>query len=179
MPPFKDLAGRQRGQISASLRGISLEGLQSMFNSPALDQVQLRRHNRWGYQGKLGRRPAKSRRRGGRNRTLFGRPAREARLRRRSLSRSTASIHARYSAKAQQLSLAQSSLRTPQTTLTMDGVIGGRSNLQVQLQAHALQEVETLAEHFSRRSSRRATSAAGSSWDGFVSRQPSRHASES
>ena len=38
---IQDLAGRQRGQISASARGISLESLQSIFKFAALDQVRL------------------------------------------------------------------------------------------------------------------------------------------
>ncbi len=64
------------------------------------------------------------------------------------LNRQPNAISLVYAAKAQQLSLKQSSLRTPQTTLTLDGVIGARSNLQVELQAHALPEVETLAGIF-------------------------------
>ena len=54
-------------------------------------------------------------------------------------------IHARYSARTRQISLARSSLHTPQTTLSFDGVIGSRSNLHVELRVNSLQEAEKLA----------------------------------
>ncbi len=70
---IQDLAGRQRGQISASLRGISLESLQAMIKSAALDQVRfggvIDADTKASWVGSH----TKSRRRCGRNHTLIGR----------------------------------------------------------------------------------------------------------
>jgi translocation and assembly module TamB len=144
---IRDLAGRQRGQISASVRGISMEGLQSMFKAPALDPVSfggtIDGDTKASWVGSLQNLVAEA------NATVHSSISPRATTAAASQPVPLdGSIHARYSAKAQQLSLAQSSLRTPQTALTLDGVIGARSNLQVELQAHALQEVETLASIF-------------------------------
>ena len=58
-------------------------------------------------------------------------------------------IHATYTGKNQQLALAQSYLRTPQTNLTMNGTISKRSSLAVRLDARDLREVATIAGLFS------------------------------
>ena len=57
-------------------------------------------------------------------------------------------IHVTYTANTQELSLAQSYLHTPQTNLTMNGVIGKRSSLALHLQANDLREVATVANLF-------------------------------
>ena len=58
-------------------------------------------------------------------------------------------IHATYTGKNQQLALAQSYVRTPQTNLTMNGTISKRSSLAVRLDARDLREVATIAGLFS------------------------------
>jgi translocation and assembly module TamB len=59
-------------------------------------------------------------------------------------------MHGTYSAATEQLALAQSYLRTPQTTLTMNGAINGtggnRSGLAIQLKSNDLRELETVAD---------------------------------
>jgi translocation and assembly module TamB len=57
-------------------------------------------------------------------------------------------IHAVYTGSNQQVTLSQSYLRTPQTTLTMNGTVGKRSSLAVHLQANDLREVATIAGLF-------------------------------
>ncbi len=59
-------------------------------------------------------------------------------------------IHATYTGNNQQLELAQSYLRTPQTNLTMNGVISKRSSLALRLQANDLREVAVIAGLFSK-----------------------------
>jgi len=54
-------------------------------------------------------------------------------------------IHATYTAGNQQLAFTQSYLRTPQTNLTMNGVVSKRSSLALRLQANDLREVATIA----------------------------------
>ncbi len=149
---IQDLAGPQHGQISASLRGISVEGLQTIIHSAALGQVRfggtVDADTKASWTGDLGNLVAQA----------------DATLHSSVASRGTTMapaaqpvpldgvIHARYSAKTRQISLARSSLRVPQTTLTLDGTIdgaiGSRSTLQVGLQTNALQEVEALARMF-------------------------------
>jgi translocation and assembly module TamB len=58
-------------------------------------------------------------------------------------------IHATYLGNSQQLTLAQSYIRTPQTNLTMNGTISKRSSLAVRLQANDLREVATIVNLFS------------------------------
>ena len=58
-------------------------------------------------------------------------------------------IHATYTGQNQQLTLADSYVRTPQTNLTMNGTISKRSSLALRLQANDLREVATIAGLFS------------------------------
>ena len=57
-------------------------------------------------------------------------------------------IHATYTGKNQELTLAQSYVRLPQTTLTLNGTVSNRSSLAVRLEAKDLHEVATLADLF-------------------------------
>ena len=142
---IQDVAGRQRGKINASLRGISIEGLQALMQSPALAQMQL---------GGVIDADAKASWTGSLHDLVADVNANvHSSIASRNPVPAAASqptplegvIHARYSARTQQLSLARSSLHTPQTTLSFDGVIGSRSNLEVELRANSLLEAEKLA----------------------------------
>ena len=57
-------------------------------------------------------------------------------------------IHATYSGKNQELALEQSFVKTPQTNLTMNGVVSRHSSVNLNLQASDLREVDALAEMF-------------------------------
>lgn len=57
-------------------------------------------------------------------------------------------IHAQYAAANKQIGLTQSYLRTPQTSLMLDGTVSQRSSLQVRLQSNDLHELETAAAPF-------------------------------
>jgi translocation and assembly module TamB len=57
-------------------------------------------------------------------------------------------IHATYSGSNQQLALEQSYLKTPQTNLTMNGVVSKHSSVSLHLQANDLREMDALAEMF-------------------------------
>ena len=63
-------------------------------------------------------------------------------------------IHGTYTGNGQELALKQSYLRTPQSTLTMNGVVSRRSSLDLKFQSNNLSELETVAGLF-------ATPAAG------------------
>ena len=55
-------------------------------------------------------------------------------------------IHGTYTGGNQQLALKQSYLRTPQSTLTMNGVVSQRSSLDLKFQSNNLSELETVAD---------------------------------
>ena len=57
-------------------------------------------------------------------------------------------IHATYSGKTQEVGLQNSFVRTPQTNLTMNGTVGKRSRLALDLQANDLREIGTIADLF-------------------------------
>ena len=57
-------------------------------------------------------------------------------------------IHGTYTGGNQELALKQSYLRTPQSTLTMNGVVSQRSSLDVRFQSNNLSELETVADLF-------------------------------
>ena len=57
-------------------------------------------------------------------------------------------IHATYTGNNQQLALDQSFVKTPQTDLTMNGVLSKHSSVSLHLQANDLREVDALVEMF-------------------------------
>jgi translocation and assembly module TamB len=57
-------------------------------------------------------------------------------------------LHGNYTAKNQELALRQSFLKTPQSTLTMNGVVSRRSSLDLKFQSNNLSELETVADVF-------------------------------
>ncbi len=141
---IRDLTGASRSQLRAALRGVSLADLKSMMNSPALQKVALTggvdatADATWGktFNDLVARADA----------TLNAR-----------LAPTTAAanavplngvIHARYAAPAKLITLTDSYVRTPQTSLTLNGTVSNRSALQVQLRSSDLHELETVADMF-------------------------------
>ena len=57
-------------------------------------------------------------------------------------------FHARYSGKSKQVSLTQSYIRLPQTSLTFNGTVSERSSLQIAMQSNDLHELEIIANAF-------------------------------
>ena len=57
-------------------------------------------------------------------------------------------IHGTYTGGNQELALKQSYLRTPQSTLTMNGIVSQRSSLDLKFQSNNLAELETIADLF-------------------------------
>ncbi len=55
-------------------------------------------------------------------------------------------IHGTYRAATKEIALAQSTLQMPQTVLTMNGKVGRRSGLAIQLKSNDLRELETVAD---------------------------------
>ena len=57
-------------------------------------------------------------------------------------------IHGTYTGGNQEIALKQTYLRTPQSTLTMNGLVSQRSSLDVKFQSNNLSELETIADLF-------------------------------
>ena len=57
-------------------------------------------------------------------------------------------VHATYTATNQEVTLANSYVRMPQTSLNLNGTVGNRSRLAIGLQAHDLRELASVAEIF-------------------------------
>ena len=57
-------------------------------------------------------------------------------------------IHARYNAASEQLAFGQSFLKTPQTTISLNGTVSKRSTLHLSVDARQLHEIEELASAF-------------------------------
>lgn len=141
---MRNLTGNTRSRFQGELRGVSLADVRSMMKSPVLQQVALTgtvnasTDATWGKSMK----------------DLVAKADATLQANLASANRSELSIplkgviHANYSAPASQIALAQSYIRTPQTSLNLNGTVSRRSKLAVQLQARDLHELETIAEMF-------------------------------
>ncbi len=143
-----DLAGRQEGHIVAALRNISLADLKRVANSVSMKQVAISgvvnatADASWtGSMNNLAVRTDATARAnvappetGSTNASL---PV-------------NAVIHARYAGATQEIALNQSYIRTPQTSIDLNGTVSNRSALQVRAQANDLHELETVADMFSK-----------------------------
>jgi translocation and assembly module TamB len=146
----KDLAGASRSQLHAELHDVSLAEIKRTVQSPSIDQVSLLGmvnasvDAAWGTT--INTLIANS------DVTINGR----ARPSKSSANASGAqnsiplngTIHARYVAAEQQITLRQSLLRTPDTSLLLDGTVSRRSALAVRLRSGNLHELETVAGLF-------------------------------
>src|SRR5215469_16731440 len=139
-------ADSSHSEVNASLRGVSLGDLQAMLRTSAMPKnvaitgaMNSQLKAAWGktIQDLIAQADA----------TLDGR-----------VSGSTngpttviplnAAVHGKYSNASQQMALMQSYVRTPQTLLTMNGVMSKHSNVALKLQVNDLREIETVADLF-------------------------------
>ncbi len=139
----RDLAGKSRSRLRASLRGVSLAQLGSITKSAALQQVSLAgtvnadADARWGKTLK--------------NLTAQADAAIQAGVAPRGTEQSVpviSAIHVRYVAARKEITLARSYLRTANTSLDLDGSVSNHSSLQIRLQSRDLHELETMADNF-------------------------------
>jgi translocation and assembly module TamB len=139
----RDIAGPSRSHLQAHLRGLSLTSAKTLANSPSLRPVALNgtvnadADAAWG--------------------TLDNLVARADATIRASATPSTGrtnalplsgAIHARYAAAGNEITLANTYLRTPQTSLTLNGTVSQHSSLAVEMQSADLHELETMANAF-------------------------------
>ncbi len=142
----RDLSGKEDGHAVLDVRGISIASLKSLANTASLNQIALRGDVNgkvdatWNgaMQNLLARADATIR--------STAAPVRAA-----ASSQSvplSGVIHAIYNGTNQSIALNNSYLRTPQTTLNLNGTLGNQSALRVNLQANDLAELESIADIF-------------------------------
>lgn len=136
----RDLTGAGEGRLQASLKDVSLDLLQKVTKTNSLREAHLvgnvsaDAQARWAkslkdiiahsdvtIQASLGRNPATP---------LNG------------------VIHADYAGATEQIALHQSYIRTPQTSITLDGKVSQLSQLQIRMHSNDLHEMESLAANF-------------------------------
>ncbi len=137
----KDFAGAGKGTLHAKATGISAAALKTVANSASLKDIAVT--------GQLNG-TADATWSGSLNHLVAGTDASlQAAVANASNGAAqmpvNAAIHAQYLADSKTIAVHQSFVRTPQTTLNLDGTMANRSNLQVQLHSNDLAEVETLA----------------------------------
>lgn len=134
---IKDIAGASIAQLQASLKGLSLDQAQAATHNTSLRQAHL-----------SGRVDADTNAHWAK--TLDNLVAHSDAMIKASLGQGPATplngvIHADYAAAHKELALTNSYLRTPQTTINLNGKINDRSQLQVALRSNDLHELETLS----------------------------------
>ncbi|MGB8131510.1 MAG: translocation/assembly module TamB domain-containing protein [Candidatus Angelobacter sp.] len=137
---IKDVAGASIAQLQASLKGLSLDQAQTATHNTSMRQVHLSgnvdadANVHWA-------------------KTLDNLVAHSDATIKASLGQGPATpvngvIHADYAAAHKQLALTNSYIRTPQTSVNLNGKISDRSQLQVALRSNDLHELETLSAAF-------------------------------
>jgi translocation and assembly module TamB len=141
------LSGSSHSEVHAALRGLSLEQARRIFAGSAVPPnvavagtLDAQASAIWGKT--LDDLSAQS------NVTVNGRVANTPDTATTAVLPIESAIHAAYHAANKQLALTSSYLRTPQTTLTLDGTVSDRSSLALRLQANDLRELEILADLF-------------------------------
>ncbi|HWC20581.1 MAG TPA: translocation/assembly module TamB domain-containing protein, partial [Terriglobales bacterium] len=141
---MRDLTGKSQSHLVAALHGISVADLKSMMNSPALKRVALNGRVNADADATWGRTFDDMRAKT--NATLNAGIAPAA---------GNAApvplngvIHGTYANATKTISLSDSYIRLPQTSLDLNGTVSDRSALQIRLQSSELHELENIADQF-------------------------------
>jgi translocation and assembly module TamB len=146
----RNLSGASQSRLHAAVRGVSLADLKSRMSSPSFQQVGLTGTVNADADAAWGRTAA--------NLVARADATIQARLAANTPGMTTTGaaptvpldgvIHALYNAAANQVSLTHSYVRTPNTSVTLNGTVSERSSLQVQMRSSDLRELETVADMF-------------------------------
>ena len=142
---MRDIAGNSTSRLSAALRGISLAQLRPMMKSPSLQQVALAGTVNADATAAWGKTLD--------NLTAQTNASIQARVAPRGNGNAppipvNGVIHANYVAARKEISLVQSYVRLPNTSLDLNGTVSNHSSLQINLQANDLHELENIANNF-------------------------------
>lgn len=137
----RDLAGAQQGNLQASLQGVSLDQLQVLSHSQPLAQARLSGRVNVDAQARWAKNI--------KNLQAHADGAIQASLGRNPATPLNGAFHADYAAATGEVALHQTYLRTPQTTIALQGRVSNHSQLQVNMVSADLHELELLAANFS------------------------------
>lgn len=136
----RDLTGAGKGKLEATLKDVSLDLLQKVTKTNTLREAHL--------VGNVSANAEASWAKSLKNMVAHSDMTIAASLGQNPSTPLNGVIHADYSAAGQQLALHQSYIRTPQTSITLDGKVSELSQLQVRMHSNDLHEVESVAAHF-------------------------------
>ena len=163
---IRDLSGKQRGHIAVALHNLSLAELKTVANSAALNSVSISGHvdanSEASWTGSISNLVARA------DAMADGSIASAQPNRNITTLPLNAEIHARYKGQAQELSLNQSYLRTPQSLVNLSGTVSNRSALEVSVQSNDLHELETIADIFGSSAAQPLDLHGTASFDGTV-----------
>jgi translocation and assembly module TamB len=145
---MQDVTGAQVTELHAAVHNVSLASLQALINAQAGPDLKLtgtanaKVDANWkkSFDGLVAHTDADF------NGTVTGHSASTASQ--PLLLTEEGKVSATYSAARQEISLQQSYIRLPQTTINLNGTVSNTAALQVQVQSHDLSEVETVADTF-------------------------------
>jgi translocation and assembly module TamB len=144
---MRGLTGSTRSHLSASLRGVSLGDLQSelqnMTGSAMRNQIILRGSMNASADATWGKTMQDLMTRAEATLQASAQPTKGG-----TATPINGIVHAGYAGAKQQLSLTQSYVRTPQTSITLNGTVSNNSALQVRVESNELHEVESIASAF-------------------------------
>lgn len=139
----RDVTGASDASLRANIRQISLDQLRPLAQSAHLKQIALagalNADVDAGWRGKLENLVART------NATIRANVESSDRDNANAIPVNSV-IHAQYAAANKQISIQQSYLRLPQSSLNLNGTVSNRSSLQIHFQSNDLHELETVAD---------------------------------
>ncbi|HEV2992440.1 MAG TPA: hypothetical protein VG759_28665, partial [Candidatus Angelobacter sp.] len=140
---IRDLSGASQAKAQASLKDVSIDALKAASRNRSLEQADLH--------GKISADANATWAKTLDNLVTHADATLQATLGPKSKSTPlNGVIHARYTAANKTIALNQSYVKTPQTSVTLNGEVSNRCQLQVNMQSNDLHELELLAANFSK-----------------------------
>jgi translocation and assembly module TamB len=136
----RDFSGAGSGKVEATLKGVSLDVLQTATKTSSLREAHL--------VGNISANAQASWAKSISNLIAHSDVSIQAALGQEPSTPLNGEIHADYAARTQQLALRQSYIKTPQTSINLDGKISELSQLQIRMHTNDLHELETLSANF-------------------------------
>ncbi|HEX2327974.1 MAG TPA: translocation/assembly module TamB domain-containing protein [Candidatus Angelobacter sp.] len=135
-----DVAGNGQGRLQASLRDVSLDVLQKIAQANSLREAHL--------VGNLNADAQASWVKSIKNLTATANATLQAAIGQNPSTPLDGVIHADYSAARQEVALHQSYIKTPKTSINLDGKVSELSQLQIRMHSDDLHEIEAVAANF-------------------------------
>ncbi|HYX52048.1 MAG TPA: translocation/assembly module TamB domain-containing protein [Candidatus Limnocylindrales bacterium] len=135
-----DVAGNGQGRLQASLKDVSLDVLQKIAQANSLREAHL--------VGNLNADAQVSWIKSISNLTASANATLQAAIGQNPSTPIDGVIHADYSAARQEVALHQSYIKTPKTSINLDGKVSELSQLQIRMHSDDLHEIETVAANF-------------------------------